>query len=117
MVVDAVSDAHAATPRSQVLDWIIDDPGATLAETGVNAALLTEFQKRPVSVLPGTSCPELDAEVLVSVMVRVFPEMENLAEALTGTLPGPVPEPTKVTVSAEAFRAGRVASATQAAKR
>jgi hypothetical protein len=41
-------------------------------------------------------------DVLLSVIVRLFPIMSNVADAVTGTAPGPVPEPVKVIGTASA---------------
>jgi hypothetical protein len=85
----------------------MEEPEATVAETGISAGLTPSlnFQKKPLSVLPGTSVPLFDDDVFRKVIVIKSPVKSTNAEALTGTPPGPVPDPGKSTESAAALNA------------
>jgi hypothetical protein len=64
-----------------------------MAETGVSVRLIpfAKFQKKPVSVLPGTSCwPGCAGELFFKVIVKSLRLKSNVSEALTATPPGPV---------------------------
>jgi hypothetical protein len=80
----------------------MDEPVGTVAETGVRRGFPAKSQKRPLSVLPGTSCPLFEGEMFRKVIVKVFPVISNVADASTGTDPGPVPDPVKVMKAAAA---------------
>jgi hypothetical protein len=71
------------------------------------------FQKKPVSVLPGTSVPECANEVFRKVIVIKSPVKSTNADALTGTPPGPTPSPGKSPESAAAFNAADDATASK----